>query len=56
MCNHVKEESEAGMFTGHEVWIGTDIKVAERIYNKGGYTEKELDEIMLEMREISLKL
>ena len=44
------------MFTGHEVWIGTDIKVAERIQHKGGYTEKELDEIMLEMREISLKL
>ena len=29
-CNHVKEEAEAGRFTGHKVWIGTESKVAER--------------------------
>ena len=55
MCNHVKEESKAGRFTGHEVWIGTDIKVSERIWYKGGSTDKELYDIMLEMQEIALK-
>ena len=55
LFNHVKEEAEAGRFTGHEVWIGTDSKVAERIWHKGGSTDKELYEIMLEMREITLE-
>ena len=40
MCNHVKEESEAGSFTGHAFLIGTDSKVAKRICNKGGSTDK----------------
>ena len=36
-------------------WMGTDIKVAERIWLKGGSTDKELYEIMLDMQEITLK-
>ena len=55
LWNHVKEEAEAGRFTGHEVCIGTYSKVAERIWYKGGSADKELYEIILEMREISLK-
>ena len=53
--NHVKEESEAGRFTGHEVWIGNDSEVAERIWHKGGSTDKEKYEIMLEMQEMALE-
>ena len=55
LCNHVKYESEVGKFTGHEVWIGTNSEVAERICHKSRYTDKELYGIILEMREITLK-
>ena len=48
--NHVKEEADAGIFTGSEVWIGTDSNVYERIFHKGGSTNKELHKIMLDMR------
>ena len=48
--NYVKEEDEEGRLTSHEVRIGTDSNVAERIWHKGGYTDKELYEIILEMR------
>ena len=53
--NHVKEESDAGSFTGRVFLIGTDSKVAERICNKGVSTNKELYDIRLEMWEISLE-
>ena len=55
MWNNVKEEYEAGSFNGHEVWIGIDSKVSEKIWHRGGYTDKELYEIMLEMWEIARK-
>ena len=35
--------------------VGTDSKAADRIWNKGGSTDKELYEIMLEMQEIALE-
>ena len=40
MCNNVKEESYAGRFNGHELWIYTDSKVAYRIWHKGRSTDK----------------
>ena len=54
LCNHVREESEAGRFTGNEFWIGTDSKVAERIWHKGVSTDKEWYEVMLDLRESAL--
>ena len=42
-------------FNGHKFWIGTDSKVSEKIWHRGGYNDKELYEIILEMQEIALK-
>ena len=55
MYNHVKEAAESRRFTSHGVWIEMDSKVSGRILHKGGFTDNELYEIMLDMREISLK-
>ena len=54
-ANNVKDKSESKRFTGNGFWIVTDSKFAERIWNKGGSTDKELYDIMLDMQEISLE-
>jgi hypothetical protein len=51
----ISAEAYSGRFTGHEVYIGSDSKVAERIWHKGGSTSRELYKIMLELRELALK-
>ena len=43
------------LITSHEFWTGTDSKVSEGIWHKGGSTDKKLYEIMLDIQEISLE-
>ena len=41
LCNHIKEDDEARRFNGYEFCMGADRKVSERIWYKGGSTDKE---------------
>jgi hypothetical protein len=44
-----------GRFTGCEVWIGTDNKVAVQVWHKGDSYERELYQMSLEVNECAIQ-
>jgi hypothetical protein len=51
----VIDEARLGSLTGHEVFLGTDSQVAENVWHKGSSKERNLCEMMLELREAAIK-
>lgn len=52
---HMREEVYRGRLSGTEVWFGTDNLVAESGYFKGRSSNELLDELILEMIELSIR-
>jgi hypothetical protein len=51
----VIDEAKLGSLTGHELFLGTDIQVAENVWHKGSSKELNMYEMMLELREAAIK-
>jgi len=50
----IQEEVRLNHLVGHEAWIATDNSTAEAAFTKGRLSSPELDEMVLELRELAL--
>jgi hypothetical protein len=53
--NFITTQAMAGRFTGREVWIGTDNKVAVQVWHKGGSSGRESYQMSFEVNECAIK-
>jgi hypothetical protein len=51
----VIDEAKLGSLKGHEVFLGTDSQVADNVWHKGSSKERNLYEMMLELREAAIQ-
>jgi hypothetical protein len=51
----VIDEAKLGSLTGHEVFLRTDSQVADNVWHKGSSNERNMYEMMLELREAAIK-
>jgi hypothetical protein len=54
LYNFITTQAMAGRFTGREVWIGTDNKVAVQVWHQGGLSERELYRMSLKVNECAI--